>query len=451
MKVNAQKKIACIILAAGKGTRMKSLKPKVMHAIAHKPMVQHVIDTARAIKAEKIVMVTSPDMGTVRDAMKRHYKDVIENAVQQEQRGTADAVKAAKQLKDFSGTVFILYGDTPLISSDTLHSMSDALKKDPKLGLVVLGMEVDTPNEYGRLVLDAKGDVERIVEAKDANAKEKTIRLCNSGVMAVRGKLLFPLLGRVSNKNAKKEYYLTDIVALARKDGHRCGVISANPLELLGVNSRAELAVAEATIQQRLRKQAMSNGVTLIDPSTVFLSYDTKIASDVIIHPHVIFGPGVEVESDVEIRSFCHIESARIDKGATVGPFARLRPGAHIGASAHIGNFVEIKKAKVEHGAKVNHLSYIGDAYVGANANIGAGTITCNYDGFGKHHTDIGAGAFIGSNTSLVAPVTIGEGAVVGAGSVITDDVEPNALALTRSPQKQKPGWAKALRHKKSH
>ena len=451
MKVNVQNKTACIILAAGKGTRMKSLKPKVMHAVAGKPMVQHVIDTARSLKADKIVLVSSPDMAPVRDAMKRQYKEVIENAIQQEQRGTGDAVKAARQLKDFSGTVFILYADTPLIRPETLDAMSALLKKEAKLGLVVLGMEVDMPNEYGRLVVNSKGGVERIVEARDANAKEKAIKLCNSGVMAVRGKLLFPLLSRLTNKNSKKEFYLTDIVALARKDGHNCGVISTSATELLGVNSRAELAVAEATLQKRLRKQAMDNGVTLIDPASVFLSHDTKIASDVIIHPHVIFGPGVEVASDVEIRSFCHIEAAKIDKGATIGPFARLRPGAHIGAAAHIGNFVEIKKAKIEHGAKVNHLSYIGDAYVGANANIGAGTITCNYDGFSKHHTDIGAGAFIGSNTSLVAPVTVGEGAVIGAGSVITEDVEANALAITRAIQKQKPGWAKALRNKKSH
>jgi bifunctional UDP-N-acetylglucosamine pyrophosphorylase/glucosamine-1-phosphate N-acetyltransferase len=456
MKVKAQSSaphsdLACIILAAGKGTRMRSARPKVMHAIAHKPMLLHVIDTARALKSEKIVMITSADMEEVRSNVKRHYKDEIISAIQQEQHGTGDAVKAAKAaLKDYNGTVLILYGDTPLIQPETLTHMVEALK-DSKVAVAVLGMEVSTPNDYGRLVVDAKGNLERIVEVRDATAKEKAITLCNSGVMAVRGNLLFPLLAKITNKNAKGEYYLTDLVAHANKANHRCVVVSADPAELMGINSRAELASAEASIQKRLRKQAIENGVTLIDPASVYFASDTKLGHDVIIHPHVVFGPGVEVGDNVEIRSFSHIEGAKIRSSAVIGPFARLRPGAVIGEHAHVGNFVEIKQATLERNTKVNHLSYIGDAHVGSATNIGAGTITANYDGYDKHRTVIGSGVSIGSDTVLVAPVTIGDGAMIGAGSVITEDVEADALAITRSPQTQKLQWAKKFRSQKKH
>jgi bifunctional UDP-N-acetylglucosamine pyrophosphorylase/glucosamine-1-phosphate N-acetyltransferase len=431
---------------------MRSKLPKVMHAVAHRPMLLHVIETALAMKPERVVTVTAPDMNGVRDRVARHYKHEVQNAVQPQPRGTADAVLAGKSaLKDFKGIVLILYADTPLIRPQTLTEMVNALQANSKAALVVLGMNVTVPNEYGRLVQGEKGELERIVEARDARPEEKTIVLCNSGVMAVRGSLLFPLLAKLDAKNAKGEYYLTDIVALARSAGHRCAFVTAEAEELQGINSRAELAKAEASLQSRLRADAMAGGTTLIDPASVYFASDTKLGVDVIIHPHVVFGPGVKVEDNVEIRAFSHIEGATIHSHAVIGPFARLRPGAVIGKGAHVGNFVEIKQATLEQGAKANHLSYIGDAHVGENANIGAGTITCNYDGYDKHRTIVGKGAFIGSNTSLVAPVTVGDGAIVGAGSVITENVDSGALAVARGPQKQKPGWAKSFRNRKKH
>jgi bifunctional UDP-N-acetylglucosamine pyrophosphorylase / glucosamine-1-phosphate N-acetyltransferase len=318
--------------------------------------------------------------------------------------------------------------------------------------VTVLGMDVPAPSVYGKLVLDKAGTVARIVEAKDAKGKEKNLTLCNSGVMAIRAKLLSTLLGKLTCNNAAKEYYLTDLVGLARAAGEKCAVVrSDDTTELLGINSRAELAAAEAIMQNRLRARMMENGATLIDPATVYFSSDTVLGSDVTIHPHVVFGAGVKVGNNVEIRSFSHIDGAKIAKHAIIGPFARLRPGAVIGEGAHVGNFVEIKQSTLGKNAKANHLSYIGDSDVGEAANIGAGTITCNYDGFHKNRTVIGAGAFIGSNTSLVAPVIVGDGAVIGAGSVITEDVEAHALGLARPPQKQKAGWAKSNRNKKSH
>lgn len=357
--------LACIVLAAGKGTRMKSAHPKVMHALAHKPMLYHVLDTARALGADRVVLVTSPDMEKVRTHVTAHYKESVSHAVQEQQLGTGDAVKAAAELEGFNGTVLILYGDTPLIRLETLRALLAALKADKKAGLGVLGMEVSQRNAYGRLLLDKQRYVERIVETKDASEAEKSITLCFSGVMAVRGPLLFPLLAKLTHANAQNEYYLTDVVALARADGHPALVAQAPLAELAGINSRAELAVAEIELQRRLRRQVMENGATLLDPETVYFSHDTQIGQDVVIQPHVVFGPGVKVESNVEIRAFSHIEGARILSGATVGPFARLRPGALIGEKAHIGNFVEIKQTTVERGAKVNHLSYIGDAHIG--------------------------------------------------------------------------------------
>ncbi|HEU5048565.1 MAG TPA: bifunctional UDP-N-acetylglucosamine diphosphorylase/glucosamine-1-phosphate N-acetyltransferase GlmU [Rickettsiales bacterium] len=448
MKDKAQN-IACVILAAGKGTRMRSTMPKVMHKVVGKPMLMHVVDTALSCGAQKVVAVTAPEMEHVRTGVKNHYGQAVDNAVQQQQLGTGDAVKAAEEaLKGFSGNVIVLYGDTPLIQRETILAMDAALNASPKLAVAVLGMEVEGPNAYGRLVVNKDGGLERIVEVKDATEEEKRIRLCNSGVMAVKSSVLFALLARLDNKNANGEFYLTDLVKHARADGHDCAVVKADGGELMGVNSRVELAVAEAFVQNALRRKAMDNGATLIDPETVYFAHDTKIGKDVIIHPNVVFGVGVEIEDNVEIRSFSHIEGAHVRAHATIGPFARLRPGTDVGESAHVGNFVELKKATLEKGAKANHLSYIGDAHVGAKANIGAGTITCNYDGFKKYKTEIGAGAFIGSNSALVAPVKIGDGAIVAAGSVVTSDVPGDALSVARSRQEDKPGWAKNFREK---
>lgn len=449
MKDKAQN-VACVILAAGKGTRMRSKLPKVMHKVAGKPMLFNVIDTVLSCHADKIVVVTSPDMETVRKDVHTHYGDKIHNAVQQKQLGTGDAVKAAESaLKGYKGNVIVLYGDTPLITRETVLAMAVVLEDFPKTAVAVLGMEHLLPNAYGRLIRDKKGNIERIVEVKDATAKEKAITTCNSGVMAIRGSLLFKLLDKLDNKNANAEYYLTDLVKHARKEKHLCSMVSADPQELMGVNSRVELAVAEEIAQNKLRRRAMENGVTIIEPGSVFFSQDTKLGTDVIIHPNVVFGPGVEVEDNVEIRPFCHIEGTKIRAKATIGPFARLRPGSDVGESAQVGNFVELKKTTLEKGAKVNHLSYVGDSHVGEKSNIGAGTITCNYDGFSKYKTEIGAGAFIGSNTALVAPVKIGSGAIIAAGSVITRDVPDDALAIARGRQEEKPEWAKGFRDKK--
>jgi bifunctional UDP-N-acetylglucosamine pyrophosphorylase/glucosamine-1-phosphate N-acetyltransferase len=366
--------------------------------------------------------------------------------VQEAQLGTADAVKAAREaLEDFDGEVLVLYGDTPLLKSETIGKLRRELQSGADL--VVIGFETPTPTGYGRLLLDERGRLIGIREEKDASAEERAITLCNSGLMGFHsGKTLLDLLGRIGNDNAKGEYYLTDTVALARGDRLETRMVTSDSEEVLGVNSRAELAEAEALMQKRLRARAMAEGATLRAPETVFLSHDTVIGKDVVIEPHVVIGPKVGIADGVTIRSFCHIEAARIGEGATIGPFARLRPGADLARDAHVGNFVEIKQAEIGEGAKVNHLTYIGDASVGARANVGAGTITCNYDGVEKHRTEIGAGAFIGSNSSLVAPVKIGEGAYVGSGSVISKDVPADALALTRAPQEERPGWAAKLR-----
>jgi len=438
--------IAAIILAAGKGTRMKSALPKVMHEVAGRPMVLHVLDAAQAIGAERAVVVIGPDMPEVAKAVQP-----FDTAVQMKQQGTADAVKAAKKaLGDFRGTVFILYGDTPLIEPETLrHMLAARERKKPATAIVVLGFRPGDPGAYGRLVVDRSGALTAIVEAKDATPAQLKIGLCNSGVMAVDGALLWELLDKVDNKNAKGEYYLTDIVGLATKKKLRCGVIEAPEDQLLGVNDRIDLAKAEAAIQDRLRRAAMASGVTMTDPSSVFLAWDTRLGRDVFIGPNVVFGPGVTVQDGVEIRGFCHIEGAEVGAEAIVGPFARLRPGTVLEREVHIGNFVECKAALLGQGAKANHLAYVGDAEVGAKTNIGAGTITANYDGFFKHKTVIGAGVSIGSNTVLVAPVRVGDGALVGASSTITREVAPDALAVTRAQQREIPGAAKRYREKK--
>lgn len=438
----AQFPVAAIILAAGKGTRMKSALPKVMHRIAGRSMVGHVLANLAPLAPSRIAVVVAPGMESVKAEVAPHAI-----AYQTEQLGTGHAVKSAREaLGAFAGTVLILFGDTPFVSTATLKKLVERRAAKDEPAVVVLGMRPADAGAYGRLVLDRQGNLERIVEFKEANATERAINLCNSGVMAVDGTILWALLDLIRNDNAKGEYYLTDIVALARADGRECAVVEAPESELLGVNSRAELAEAEALYQDQRRQAAMDDGATLLDPKSVFFTADTVLGQDVVIGPNVVFGPGVTVADGAEIRAFCHIEGASIGKGAVIGPFARLRPGAEIGTDAHIGNFVEVKNTIIGAGAKANHLSYLGDADVGAKANIGAGTITCNYDGFLKARTEIGAEAFIGSNSALVAPVRIGAGAIVGAGSVITRDVEADAIAVTRAEQVSRAGRAREFR-----
>jgi bifunctional UDP-N-acetylglucosamine pyrophosphorylase/glucosamine-1-phosphate N-acetyltransferase len=411
-------------------------------------LLAHVMKAAKAAGIDRMAVVVGPGMEEVGAAVGA-LDPKAQSFVQAKQLGTADAVKAAREaLEDFKGDVLVLYGDTPLLTAETLNRVRAELKAD--VDLVVIGFEAADPTGYGRLLLDGRGSLAAIREEKDASDEERALRLCNSGIMAFRSaKTLLDLLGRIGNENAKSEFYLTDAVALARVDRLEARIVLSDGEEVLGVNSRAELADAEAAMQQRLRAMAMANGATLVAPETVFFSHDTRIGRDVVIEPNVVIGPGVVIEDGATIRGFCHIEGAHIRPGAIVGPFARLRPGATLGEDAHVGNFVEIKQAEIGEGAKVNHLTYIGDASVGARANIGAGTITCNYDGFAKHRTEIGAGAFVGSNSSLVAPVKIGDGAYIGSGSVISKDVSPDALALTRSPQEERKGWAARRREQR--
>jgi bifunctional UDP-N-acetylglucosamine pyrophosphorylase/glucosamine-1-phosphate N-acetyltransferase len=432
--------LSVVILAAGKGTRMRSDRPKVLHKVAGRTMLAHVVAAAEALGAETITVVAAPGMDQVARAAAPHKV-----AIQVEQHGTADAVKAARDsLSGFAGDVLILYGDSPLIRPATLQRLRRARGDE---AVTVLGIRV-AESPYGRLILSDDGTLDRIVEALDATPEERRIDLCNSGVMLIDGTRLFEFLDAIGNDNAKGEYYLTDIVAVARRAGCSCRVVEAPAEEALGVNSRAELAVAEGVMQSRLRAAAMENGATLIDPGSVWFSYDTRLGRDVTIEPNVVFGSGVAIGDGVEIRAFSHIDQAVVESGAIIGPYARLRPGASIGQGAHIGNFVEIKNARIDDGAKANHLAYIGDAEVGAGANIGAGTITCNYDGFAKHRTSIGAGAFIGSDSTLVAPVAVGAGAFVGAGSTITKDVPADSLAVGRGRQVMKEGWAQSFRAK---
>ena len=422
---------------------MKSDLPKVLHRVANRPMVSHLLDALSAISSERTVVVVAPGMTSLVEAVAP-----ADTAIQTEALGTGHAVLAAReQMEDFTGDVLVLFGDTPLLTAETMQDILTTRRTAENPGVVVLGFRPDDPAEYGRLVTAADGELEAIVEFKDASDAQREIGLCNAGIMAIDGNHLFALLDAVGNDNANGEYYLTDIVALARERGLRCAVVEAvDPVEVMGVNSRAQLAEAEAAMQARLRSRAMAGGVTMTDPETVWLSADTQIGCDVIIGPNVFFGTGVTIADNVEIKAFCHIDQAEVASGSTIGPFARLRPGAKLERNVHVGNFVEIKQALVEEGAKVNHLTYIGDARIGPRANIGAGTITCNYDGFFKELTDIGADAFIGSNSSLVAPVKIGDGATVGAGSVITTDVEAEALAVARGRQRNMGGWASAFR-----
>ena len=434
--------VAAIVLAAGKGTRMKSDLHKVLHPIAGRPMVLHLLDAVDQLNpARKVVVV-----GAGRDQLEAALGGSAELVVQDPQLGTGHAVQQAQAaLAGFSGDVLILYGDVPFVPTQTMQTMLDRLNAPDAPAVVVLAFEPTDTLNYGRVICD--GDrIVKMVEHKDATSAERACTRCNSGLMAVKAKDLFALLDRVGNANAAGEYYLVDIVNIANADGRHCAVVMTDPFDVAGINSRAELAMMEAAWQQRRRQQAMADGATLIAPETVWFAYDTRIGRDVVIEPNVFFGPGVEIADHVTVHAFSHIEGAAIAKGAEIGPYARLRPGAVLEEKSKVGNFVEIKKARLGKGAKANHLSYLGDADIGANANIGAGTITCNYDGYFKYQTQIGAGAFIGSNSALVAPVSIGAGAIVGAGSTVTADVAADALALVRSKQEEKPGWAARFR-----
>ncbi|WP_439538952.1 bifunctional UDP-N-acetylglucosamine diphosphorylase/glucosamine-1-phosphate N-acetyltransferase GlmU [Sphingomonas sp.] len=438
------KPIAAIILAAGSGTRMKSDTHKVLHPIAGKPMLLHLTDAfAAAGAAEKVVVV-----GARREQVEAAVAPLgVRIAHQAEQLGTAHATLMARDaLAGFDGIVIVAFGDTPFLSAETIAAMAARLDAADAPRVAVLGFRPYDAKAYGRIIADADGAIAKMVEYKDATEAERAVDLCNSGVTAVRAADLWPLLDRVGNDNAAGEYYLPDIVMLALADGDRAVVVETDADEVIGINSRAELAYAEDRWQAARRAQAMADGATLIAPDTVWFAHDTVLGRDVTVEPNVVFGPGVTVADGVIIRAFCHIEGAVIATGAEVGPYARLRPGTVLGEKSKVGNFVETKKAVLGKGAKANHLTYLGDAQVGEGANIGAGTITCNYDGFFKYPTVIGAGAFIGSNSALVAPVNIGEGAIVGAGSVVTKDVEADALALVRPEQTARAGWAKRFR-----
>ena len=425
---------------------MRSDTHKVLHPIASRPLLLHLLDRVDALGADRKVVVVGKGREQVETAISGRDVTI---AVQAEQKGTGHAVQqAAEALAGYDGAVIILYGDTPFVETSTLARMLDRLDGGEGPGIVVLASSPEDPLKYGRIILGDGDRIAKMVEFKDATDKERAVRLCNSGMMAVRAKDLFRWLSQVGNDNAAGEYYLPDIVNIAAREGREAVAIEGDPFEAAGVNSRAELAHLELDWQRRRREQALDEGATLIDPESVWFAYDTRLGRDVTVEPHVVFGPGVEIADGAVVHAFSHIEGARIGPKASIGPFARIRPGTQLAARTKVGNFVELKKADVAEGAKVNHLSYVGDASVGAGANIGAGTITCNYDGFRKYGTVIGEGAFIGSNTALVAPVTVGAGAIVGAGSVITRDVEADSLAVERNEQKGIAGWARAFRER---
>ncbi|UZK66213.1 bifunctional UDP-N-acetylglucosamine diphosphorylase/glucosamine-1-phosphate N-acetyltransferase GlmU [Sphingomonas sp. M1-B02] len=436
--------IAAVILAAGKGTRMKSDLHKVLHPIAGRPMLLHLIDSVAALDPARTIVVVGAGREQVEKAVHPHGAETVE---QVEQLGTGHAVRQAEApLAGCEGDVLILYGDVPLVSTATMRRMLERLHGPDAPAAVVLGFRPADPAAYGRVIADGQGHIIKMVEFKDATPDERAETLCNSGLMAVRAADLFALLAKVTNDNAAGEYYLPDIVMLAAAEGHPSAVIETLAYEVTGVNSRGELAALEAEWQQARRIRAMADGATLVAPETVFFSHDTRVGRDVVIEPNVVFGPGVEIADRVDIHAFSHLEGAIVMSGASVGPYARLRPGSVLEQGSKVGNFVEMKKAVLGPGAKASHLTYLGDAKVGAGANIGAGTITCNYDGFLKYGTEIGHGAFIGSNSALVAPVRIGDGAIVAAGSVVTKDVEANALGIARAKQDVKPGWARRFR-----
>jgi bifunctional UDP-N-acetylglucosamine pyrophosphorylase / glucosamine-1-phosphate N-acetyltransferase len=431
-----------VVLAAGQGTRMKSAIPKVLHPLAGLPLVAHVLKAAAAAGASRCSAVIPPDAAGF-EAL--HVPVETRFFEQKDRFGTAHAVLMARSaLENETGPVLVLYGDTPLVTPESLKALERALGGGA--AMVVAGFEAKDPKGYGRLITAGSGELLAIREEKDATPEERSVSLCNSGIMAFRGSLILELLSQIGNTNKAGEYYLTDAVEIARQAGHKVAFELISEDEVRGVNTRAQLAEAEAILQDLLRQKAMEGGATLIAPATVTFSHDTVTGQDVLIEPNVFFGPGTIVGDGVTVKAFSHIEGAILESGVTVGPFARLRPGTRLGAGVRIGNFVELKAAELKAGVKVNHLSYVGDAEVGEDANIGAGTITCNYDGFNKHRTEIGAGAFIGSNSALVAPVRIGDGAYIGSGSVIGGDVPAHALAVTRAPQVVREDWARRQR-----
>jgi len=433
--------IAAVVLAAGKGTRMKSSLPKVMHPLAGRPMILHLLQTLDDEAISPVIVVAGPEMD--------HLESILGSqkvVVQKERKGTGHAVDQTRdQLCNYKGDILVCYGDTPLISSKTFSRMREVMSKSSKTKLVVLGFKPDDPAEYGRLIV-SEGGLESIVEFKDASENQLAHRYCNAGALLADASVLFEALSEIEPNNSASEYYLTDVVKHVRRQGHVCEIVSADENEVIGINSRHELAKAETILQNTYRAKAMANGATLLDPSTVYFSFDTVLGSDVEVGPFTVFGPGVTVGRNVNIKGFCHIEGTNISDNASVGPFARLRAGTDIGYQARVGNFVEIKNSALDEDSKANHLSYIGDTTVGRRANIGAGTITANYDGFSKSHTDIGDDVSIGSNSVLVAPVSLGDGAITGAGSVIRKDVPADALALSRAPQKTIKGRAVTYR-----
>lgn len=432
---------AAIILAAGKGTRMKSDKPKVLHEVAGLPMIAHIMAACGEIDPKNMVVVVGPNMDDLAQAVKP-----AKTVVQDRQLGTGHAALSAKDaLKDFNGYVYILLGDVPLIREDTLAALKDAAMNT---GLAVLGFEAADPNGYGRLIGD-DDFIDRIVEDKDCSDDERAVPFCNSGAFCVDGKRLFEWLSKIGDQNAQKEYYLTDIVSVAKEDGVKCAYVLADEDEVMGVNSRQQLATAEALMQDSLRYYAMEAGVTMLDPETVYLSADTEFGRDVVIEPNVYFGAGVRVGNRTRIRAFSHIEGTIIGDNCEIGPFARLRPKSKIGHDVTVGNFVEVNRATLMDGAKSKHVSYLGDVTIGEKANIGAGTVFANYDGFLKHDSKVGKNVFVGSNSTIVSPVTIGHDAVIAAGSTITEDVSDNALAVARNKMSVKDGWASEYRARK--
>lgn len=438
--MNKSREFAVVILAAGKGSRLKSKLHKVLHNIAGRPIIEHLMAQVQILEPAKTIVI----VGDEREQVINQVSDRAICVVQEPQLGTGHAVAQAKdELAGFEGDVIMLLGDAPFITAKTIIGMLERLRADDEPAVVVLGFEPEDALQYGRVITHSDMTIEKMVEFKDANEAERATRLCNSGLMAARSKDLFDLLERVDNDNAQGEYYLPDIVNVAVREGHTCAAVVADkPEEVLGINSRKELAAAERQWQELRREEALENGVTLKAPDTVFFSYDTELATDVTIEPNVVFGPGVKVERGARIRAFSHLEGAHVGEDCEVGPYARLRPGAVMEKASKVGNFVEMKKATLGEGAKANHLSYLGDASVGAGANIGAGTITCNYDGYFKHQTRIGERAFIGSNSSLIAPVSIGADAIVAAGSAVSRDVAAGELRMVRAEQLVKPGWA---------
>jgi bifunctional UDP-N-acetylglucosamine pyrophosphorylase / glucosamine-1-phosphate N-acetyltransferase len=436
-----------IVLAAGEGTRMQSQMPKSLHPLAGRSLLAHVIKAADSVGTDYLAIVVGLDHAAVA-AEARQYAPKVQIYEQHERLGTAHAVLSArKAIAGCADDILVMFADTPLVRREAISKMREALAAGA--AVAVLGFKPANPEGYGRLVMQG-GELIAIREERDATPEERKIGLCNGGLMALAGKQALDILTRIGNANAKGEYYLTDAVAIARDMGLKAVAIETSEDDVRGINTKVQLAEAEAVLQQRLRLAALEAGVTMIAPETVYLSADTKLGKDVTIEPNVVFGPGVTVDDGATIHSFSHLVGARIGKGASVGPFARLRAGADLGKDAQIGNFVEVKEAKIEAGAKAKHLTYIGDARVGEGANIGAGTITCNYDGVAKHRTDIGKGAFIGSNSALVGPVKVGDGAFIGAGTVVTKDVPAGALAIARAKQTVKEGWAKRLRQVKA-